>query len=66
LNYRIFTTHDGQPRPMIYSNGEDGLDSTAQRDEIPPPEPQFEWARTADQWRDLTRFAPPPTTLPMN
>jgi hypothetical protein len=60
IGYITFRTHDGKPRPMVYSVSEDGVDSTRDRGATPPPEPQVHLGRLADQWRDLTRLEPPP------
>ncbi len=54
---------DGSPRPVVYSVGEDGQDDTA-AGATPPQEPQFGYHQTLDQWRDLTRWAPPAATAP--
>ncbi|WP_428938621.1 hypothetical protein [Fontivita pretiosa] len=51
-------------RPIVYSVGEDGKDNTPD-DSVLPPEPQSGWIRLGlDQWRDISRFTPPPQTQP--
>jgi hypothetical protein len=56
--------------PLVYSIGDDGVDDTARLPTTSPSEPMNGWEnRTADQWRDLTRWAPPPkpkSTQPVN
>lgn len=46
-------------RPIVYSIGTDGVDSTAAGATI-PPEPQADSDRTPDLWRDLSRLDPLP------
>lgn len=51
-------------RPMIYSRGENGEDQRSVASI--PPTPQYGWHNVFknidDQYRDLSRFTPPPTT----
>jgi hypothetical protein len=57
------------PHPLVYSVGEDNVDNTKENTTW-PLEPQTGWnTKTMDQWRDLTRWAPPPkpkSTQPLN
>ena len=50
-------------RPLVYSVGPDDFDNTA-NGIVPSALPKVGYEQTADQWRDLSRFAPPPTTAP--
>jgi hypothetical protein len=55
---------DGGDRPIVYSVGTDGLDRTAEAGPIRaglPNQPQYDYGRGLDQWRDLTRWTPPRT-----
>jgi len=51
---------DGGDRPLVFSVGTDGVDDSA-RDGIPTG-PMYGWYRGRDEWHDLTRWAPPPST----
>jgi hypothetical protein len=57
------------PHPLVYSVGEDYVDNTVGTTTW-PTEPEQGWnPKSLDQWRDLTRWAPPPkpkSTQPMN
>ncbi len=46
------------PRPLLFFNGMESSTRT-----LPPPEPQY-GPNAGFQWRDLARWAPPPTTQP--
>jgi hypothetical protein len=49
-------------RPMVHSAGDSGID-LALRESAVPGWPQHGWSTTtSDQWRDISRFSPPPTT----
>jgi hypothetical protein len=55
---------DGEDRPIVYSVGTDGVDSTSEvgpaRSGL-PNQPVYDYCRGVDQWRDLKRWAPPPS-----
>jgi len=48
-------------RPLVYSVGPDGVDNTPD-ESVLPAVPCYGWTSTPDQWRDLSRFLPPPST----
>ena len=55
---------DGGDRSIVYSVGTDGVDSTAEVGPVRaglPNQPVYDYCRGVDQWRDLKRWAPPPT-----
>jgi hypothetical protein len=51
-------------RPIVYSVGSNGRDDTQDSGAVPPPNPQYSWGNLLDEWRDLSRWTPPPSTLP--
>jgi hypothetical protein len=57
------------PHPLVYSVAEDDFDNTRAGTKW-PSEPENSWnPKSPDQWRDLTRWSPPPkpkSTQPMN
>jgi hypothetical protein len=55
---------DGGDRPTVYSVGTDGRDNTAEAGPVMAGlrnQPVYGWWNCADQWRDLSRWAPPRT-----
>ena len=55
---------DGGDRPVVYSAGPNGVFDTRGPQSVPNV-PIYGWARGADEWRDLARWAPPtPATAP--
>jgi len=50
---------DGGDRPVVYSVGRDGVDQTMGNATALPKLPSFGWQQTADEWRDIARWAPP-------
>lgn len=50
---------DGRDRPVVYSAGDNGVYETDDA-RILPAAPVYFWRRSADEWRDLSRWAPPP------
>jgi hypothetical protein len=60
---------DGTDRPMLHSVGPDGVDAYDGTLTLIPLEPTYGWMRVAprgpdDQFRDLARWIPPPSTRP--
>src|SRR5439155_17560734 len=51
-------------RPIVYSVDENGRSDTDAKT-VFPPAPIYGWQTSGlDQWRDLSRFAPPPSSQP--
>jgi hypothetical protein len=61
LGYRIIKggLPDGGDRPLVFSVGTDGVDDSAKGGI--PAGPTYGWYRGRDEWRDLTRWTPPPS-----
>lgn len=56
---------DGADRPVVYTVAEDGADQTAAGTGWSVPVPAYSWIPSVpDQWRDLSRWEPPPPTPP--
>jgi hypothetical protein len=68
LGYAVLTNNrpDGADRPLVYDVSDDGTDQLTTNPGWVGAAPNYGWLQSApDQWRDLSRWAPPPATQPV-